>query len=324
MEKTRRKDSRKGNRTQNSVGASRSVKSIRKLVAGNWQYYLMLLPCVAALVVFCYLPYGGLILAFKEYSIRLGIWFSPFNGFDNFRAIFADPYFMKVTWNTVWLFLLNLVIGYPLPIIVTLFMNEMLSEKFKKLTQTVIYIPYFISWAVLAGILSTLFSDSGTITQLLRFVFGNDISFYVDGHLFVVLLIMSNLWKNTGWNTIIFFAAVGNISPELYDAAKIDGAGRFKCMWHVTLPGMSSAITITLILSLGGLLSGNFDQIVNMYNQLVYDKADIIQTYIYRIGIFDYKYGLSTALGLLQSVISLLIIVGANFIAKRITGEGIW
>lgn len=288
--------------------------------------YLMLLPCLAVLLVFCYIPYYGFTLAFKNYSIAGGIWSSPWCGLDNFRRLFENPYFIKVLKNTIRLSVLNLLFGFPLPIILVLFMNEMSSARFKKVTQTLLYLPYFISWVVLSGIVLSLFSEQdGRVNELIARIFGAPIPFYSNGDWFVSLLIFTNIWKGTGWGTIIYLAAVSSINPELYEAATMDGAGRFRRMWHITLPGLKPAITITLILSLSGLMAGNFDQIYNMYNKLLYDKADIIQTYIFRVGIGNGReYGVNTALGLFSSVIGLILILGSNFIAKRVTGEGIW
>lgn len=313
---------RKKARSSFKVRLKRLVAYLRK----DGGLYLMLLPCLAVLLVFCYIPYYGFTLAFKNYSIAGGIWSSPWCGFDNFRSLFEDPYFVKVLKNTIRLSVLNLLFGFPLPIILVLFMNEMRSAHFKKLTQTLLYLPYFISWVVLSGIVLSLFSEQdGRVNEFIVRLFGAPIPFYSNGNWFISLLIFTNIWKGTGWGTIIYLAAVSSINPELYEAATMDGAGRFRRMWHITLPGLKPAITITLILSLSGLMSGNFDQIYNMYNKLLYDKADIIQTYIFRVGIGNGRYyGVNTALGLFSSVIGLVLILGSNFVAKRVTGEGIW
>lgn len=286
----------------------------------------MLLPCIAVLFVFSYMPYYGLTLAFKDYKMLSGVIGSPWTGFDNFKKLFGNPYFVKVLLNTVKISVLNLVIGYPLPILLVVLMNEMFSNKIKKVFQVILYLPYFISWIVLAGIIQSLFNaEDGNVNMLLARIFGKPIPFYSDGRWFISLLVFSNVWKGTGWGTVIYLAAITSISPDLYEAATIDGAGRFKRIIHITLPGLRPAIVITLILSLSGLMQGNFDQIWNMYNKLLYDKADIIQTYIYRVGIGSGRqYGVTTALGLFESLISLFLILIGNFIAKKITGDGIW
>lgn len=293
-------------------------------VKSNFDMYLMILPALVTLFVFCYIPYYGLTLAFKEYIIIDGIIGSPYVGLQNYIRLFSDSYFVKVLLNTLKISVLNFVIGYPVPIIITIFMNEMLWKRYKSLVQTLIYLPYFISWVVLAGILSSLLGGEGALSIEMKRIFGYSIPFYSDGNWFIVLLIVSNIWKSAGWGTIIYLAAISNINPALYEAATVDGAGRFQRILHITLPGLTPAITITLIMSLSGLMQGNFDQIFNMYNKLVYDKADIIQTYIYRIGIFDGEYGISTALGLFESLIGFVLIVISNAIAKKITGDGIW
>lgn len=303
---------------------NKKLKKKFSFIKLNWSLYLMILPGIAWFIVFCYVPYYGYTLAFKDYHIMEGIWGSPWSGLKNFRELFSDPYFIKVMVNTVRISVITLIFSFPVPILLAIGMNEMTSAKFKKIEQTIVYLPYFISWVIVAGMLNAIFSKTGVLNEFLMSAFGIEIPFYSNSIWFVVLLVISNIWKNCGWGTVIYFASLTNISPELYEVAALDGAKRFQKIWYITLPGLSPAITITLILSLGGLFSGNFDQIVNMYNQLVYDKADVIDTYIYRIGLFDGKYGLSTALSLFSAIICFLLILSTNFLSKLITKEGIW
>ena len=302
------------------------MKKILAYLKKDGELYLMLLPCITTLFVFCYIPYYGLTLAFKEYKMLEGVIGSPWCGLENFEKLFSNPYFVKVLLNTVKISVLNLIIGYPLPILLVILMNEMYSNKIKKVFQVILYLPYFISWIVLAGIVQSLFNaEDGNVNMLIAKIFGEPIPFYSDGNWFISLLVFSNVWKGTGWGTVIYLAAITSISPDLYEAATIDGAGRFKRIVHITLPGLKPAIVITLILSLSGLMQGNFDQIWNMYNKLLYDKADIIQTYIFRVGIGNGRqYGVTTALGLFESLTGLVFILGGNFVSKRVTGDGLW
>ena len=215
------------------------MKKFWAIIKKDKELYLMLLPCIASLFVFCYLPYYGLTLAFKDYKMLSGIMGSPWTGLDNFKKLFSDPYFVKVLLNTVKISVLNLVIGYPLPIILVILMNEMYSAKVKKIFQVVLYLPYFISWIVLAGITQSLFNaEDGNINMLLAQIFGNPVPFYSDGRWFISLLVFSNVWKGTGWGTVIYLAAITSISPDLYEAATIDGAGRFKRIIHITRPDL--------------------------------------------------------------------------------------
>ncbi len=303
-----------------------AVKNICAYLKKDGELYLMLLPCLTVLFVFSYIPYYGLTLAFKNYKTLSGVMGSPWCGLDNFKKLFGDPYFVKVLLNTVKISVLNLIIGYPLPILLVILMNEMYSNRIKKVFQVILYLPYFISWIVLAGIVKSLFNaEDGNINMLIAKIFGKPIPFYSNGKWFIGLIIFSNVWKGAGWGTVIYLAAVTSISPDLYEAATIDGAGRMKRIIHITLPGLRPAIAITLILSLAGLMQGNFDQIWNMYNKLLYDDADIIQTYIFRVGIGNGRqYGVTTALGLFESLTGLILILIGNFTSKKITGEGIW
>ena len=291
----------------------------------DWRLYVMFVPAAVLLFIFCYVPLYGIVLAFKEYNPMKGIVGSEFVGLQHFETIFNDPYFFKVLGNTVRLSLLNLVVGFPVPIILSLLLNEVKNKYFKRTIQTLSYLPHFISWVIVAGILINLLSvEDGVVNEIIKMFGGQPINFFGNNNNFVAMLVASGVWKGAGWGTIIYFAAISNISPDLYEAAMIDGAGRFRRMLAIVIPSLGPAVSINLIFSVSGLLSANFDQIFNLYNPTVYDKADVVNTYIFRIGISDGNYGVSTALGLFFSVIGFVLILLTNKIINKIGGEGIW
>ena len=320
--------------SNNSLIPHRTAKS-RKLSGywkRNWPLYLMLLPMVAYFLVFNYYPMAGIIIAFKSWSFRGGIWGSPWctsdNGsldlFQNFRILFNDPDFAPKLTNTLRISGLRILIGFPIPIILTIFLNEMRAKKFGKTFQIVSYLPHFISWVIISGILKSLTASYSTFQNTMVAIFGREISFFTDPNLFLWLLIFSNIWKNAGWGTIIYFAALASINPDLYEAADMDGASRWNKIIHITLPGLVPAISVNLILTASGFIHAGFDQIFNMYNATVYPTADVLETYLFRVGITDGEYSIATALGLFNSIISLIMVIISNRIIKAIGGHSIW
>lgn len=287
--------------------------------------YLLFLPCLIYLIIFNYTPMAGVVLAFKKYTLTKGIWGSPFTGIENFSKLFSDSYFWKVTWNTVKISGLNLIFGFPAPIILALMLNEVRSVKYKKCIQTVIFLPHFISWVILAGIIISLLRiDGGIVNQVIVKFGGEPIAFLSDNRYFVPTLIIANIWKGAGWGTIIYLAALSGVDTGLYEAAMIDGANRWHRMIYITLPSITAAISIQLIMQLSHILSAGFDQIFNLYSPLVYDTADIIDTYVYRIGLINGKYSMATALGLFKSAVAFMLIVSSNVAIKKMGGDGIW
>ncbi len=306
-------------------------------VKTNWQLYSMLAVMFVTLLVFNYWPMTGLQLAFKDWTIPIGdrpggIWGSPWatdeNGkldlFKHFRTLFTDPRVYPTFFNTLRIALLRLIVGFPMPIILAVVLNEVPSNRFRKTVQSISYLPHFISWVIIAGILKDLTAADSVFQNVLEKIFGHEIDFFGNSNMFITLLIISDIWKGIGWGTIIYFAAITGIDPQLYEAAMIDGASRMQRMFHVTLPGIVPAISINLIFSLSGITSGGFEQIYNLYNPMVYDKADILETYLFRNGIIGGDYALGTAMGLFNSVIAFALVLLANKIVKKLGGNGIW
>ena len=307
------------------AAAARSAWTrFRKDVARDRWLYLLLLPGMVFLLIFRYIPIFGNVIAFMEfnpYDMACSTWV----GFDQFIALFQKPAFWKVFRNTLYISLLKLVWGFPIPIALALMMNEMRCLPFKKTAQTLLYLPHFISWVVLAGLIMNLLDPStGLVTALLKAITGRELQVLTDKKLFVPMLIVTDVYKSMGWGTIIYFAALSGVDPQLYEAAEIDGARKWKQLMHITLPSITPTIVIMLILSCNNIVNAGFDQIFMLYTPLVYDVADILDTYVYRIGIQNANYSFSTAAGMFKSVIALVMILIVNTVAKRTGNEGIW
>ncbi len=287
---------------------------------------LMFIPVVLYFFVFKYIPMGGIIMAFKDYKVSLGIFGSEWNGFENFTKVFATNTFLRSVKNTLEISLLRIVIGFPVPIILALLLNEVNSEKFKKSVQTITYLPHFISWVVLAGLFEQLLSPSnGAVNSILNTLFGMEpIYFLGDNDYFRGTLIVTAIWKGAGWSSILYLAAITGIDPSLYEAARCDGATKLQCTRFITLPCIAATITVMLILEIGGILDAGFDQVFNLYNTAVYETGDIIDTYVYRYGVGEMQYARSTAVGLFKNGIGFILVVGTNMITKKINGNGIW
>ncbi len=288
---------------------------------------LMFLPVVVYFIVFKYVPMSGIVIAFKNYKISQGIFGSAWCGLDNFTRAFATPTFIRSVRNTLTISGLKLLFGFPAPIILALMLNEVTHVRFKKTVQTVSYLPHFLSWVVLAGMFQQLLSpNNGAVNAILRDVFGVKESLYFlgDNKYFRGTLIVTDIWKNVGWSSILYLATITGIDPALYEAATVDGATRWQCTRYITIPSLVSTIVVMLILNVGSVMDAGFDQVLNLYNSAVYQTGDIIDTYVYRYGLGDMKYSLATAVGLFKNVIAFVLVVGTNLIARRISGEGIW
>lgn len=288
--------------------------------------YLLILPGVAVLILFSYVPMYGIQLAFKKYVLTKGITGSPWVGFDNFQKVFALPDFWSAFRNTIIISFGKIITFFPFPIILAILLNELRSTKFKRLAQTVLYMPHFVSWIVIYGLIINLFSVTNGLYGNLARSFGIQSPTLILGNpdYFRPMVFLSSIWKGAGWGTIIYLAALTGIDPALFEAARIDGAGRWKQIWYITLPSLSFAITVNLILDMGGLMNAGFDQIFNLYNASVYSVGDIIETYVYRMGVTKGKYEMSTAVGLFSSIINCCLLLMANKAAKLMGQEGLY
>lgn len=287
--------------------------------------YLMLVPAIAYYLIFCYGPMCGLVIAFKDFNPNKGILGSPWVGLAHFKDLFAMDKFYQVVWNTLRISIKRLIFGFPFPIIIALMLNELRSNKLRQTIQTTIYLPQFISWVVLGGIMMNLLSTNGGIVNgVIELFGGTPIGFLNDERYFEGTMIVSMIWKTFGWNTIIYLAALTGVDPQYYEAARVDGASRWSQLIHITLPGIMPTIVVMLIMRIGNLMQAGFEQIFVLYNPGVYATADIIDTYVYRIGLQDGMFELSTAVGLFKSIINFLLIIGANKLARYAGEEGVY
>ncbi|MFC3788643.1 ABC transporter permease [Paenibacillus sp. GCM10012307] len=311
---------------QNALRYKNGKRSWGAGVRRHKYFYLMVLPMVLFYLIFAYVPMYGVVLAFKEFNYSLGILHSPWNQFQNFHEVFGSPDFKTAFNNTLLISFGRLLIEFPMPILLAILLNEMRSSGLKRIYQTVFTFPHFISWVVLSGIITSLLSDQGVLNQLLEaFGMGKNTILFNNGS-FLGLLFASNIWKEAGWSAIIYLAAIAGINPELYEAASIDGANRFQQIKAITWPVLRNTAAILLILAVGGVMNGGFDQIFNLYNPAVYQRSDIIDTFVYRSAFTDATgFGFSTTVGLLKSVINFALLFGANFIVKHgLKEEGLY
>jgi putative aldouronate transport system permease protein len=284
----------------------------------NIHYNLMLLPTLVFLAIFNIYPLLGSVLAFKNFIPAKGIWGSPWAGFDHFKILFMIPEFKSITFNTVFISVGKIILNVSLSLIFALILNEIHSKWFKKTVQTVVYLPYFLSWVIMAGIFKDMFSASGMVNGILtRLTDSEPVMFFSNKVWFLIIVFLTDVWKNFGFNAVVYLAALTSIDINLYEAADVDGASRWRKLWHITLPGIKSTIILILILSLQGILSGGFDQIFNMYNYLVMSVADIYDTYIYRMGFQASQFEFATAVGLFKSFVGFIFVFTAQWLAKK-------
>ena len=311
---------------KSAAAANVNKRPLSMRIRSNWQLYLFLILPLAYLLIFCYYPMTGLQLAFKKFQANLGIWGSPWIGFDNFEKFFSSYMFGRVLKNTLVLSIYSLIAGFPLPIILALILNSLRSEKYKKFAQTVTYLPYFISVVVLVGILNQVLNPRiGLVANLLSLVGYHDMPNLIGSPgAFPHLYVWSGVWQSMGYNSIIYIAALASTDPELHEAAQIDGASRFQRLWHITLPGISSTVIMMLIINVGNIMSVGYEKVILMYMPLTYETADVIQSYVYRRGLVDMQYSFATAVGLFNSVVNLILILIVNAISRKVTEVGLW
>ncbi|MBO9609987.1 MAG: sugar ABC transporter permease [Paenibacillaceae bacterium] len=299
-------------------------KTVKKIVKQKYLFLLML-PGLVYFILFKYGPMYGILLAFKDFNPIDGIAGSPWAGLKYFKPIFEQESVKHVVYNTLRISALKIVIGFPFPILFAIMLNEVTSSKLKRTVQTISYLPHFLSWVVVSGIIFQLLSPSYGLYGYMFHLFGwqTQVVLSQPGP-FIAVLIGSDIWKEVGYGSIIFLAAIAGINAELYEVAKIDGAGRFKQLLYITLPSLLPIISIMFILRLGSVLDAGFDQVLNLYNPLVYGVSDIIDTYVYRIGLEGFQFSFATAVGLCKGVVALVLIVSTNWIVKKFTEQSIW
>ncbi|WP_420851927.1 ABC transporter permease [Paenibacillus allorhizoplanae] len=280
--------------------------------------HLMLIPGLIAILIFQYYPMAGIVIAFQKYMPTQGLFHSKWIGLDNFRYVMELPDFYRVLWNTIYIALMKIIVGLIVPIVIAILLNEVRKNAVKRIVQTLVYLPHFLSWVILSGILLDVLSPKeGIVNSGLRALGMQSIFFLGDNHWFPITLVLTNEWKEFGFSTIVYLAAILGINPALYEAATMDGANRWKQTLHITLPGMAPIIVLLATLSIGNVLNAGFEQVFNLYSPIVYESGDIIDTFVYRIGMIDAQYGVATAVGLFKSLVSLILIALSYTMAYR-------
>ena len=297
---------------------------LKRNYRSNRLLYWLLAPTILYVIVFHYIPMGGLVMAFEKYSITRGIFGSKWIGLDNFIKFVKGLFFWRTMRNTLVLSLLDPLVAFPAPILLALMLNEVRRPRFKKLVQTCSYMPHFISMIVVVGIVNEFTSADGVIASVVRALGGTPRSYIAMPQFFRAIFIVSNVWQTIGFNSIIYLAALSGVNEELYEAARMDGAGRIRQLIHVTLPGIMSTVIMMLIMRCGQIMNVNFEKVLLMYSPSTYETADIVMTYIYRMGVVEQNYGYSTAVGLFNSLLGLALIVGANSFSRKVTEISIY
>lgn len=291
----------------------------------DWQLYILLAFPLLYFLLFKYVPMFGVVIAFKDYNIFKGVWASPWIGLETFREIFQMQGFYLALRNTFMLNLLDLLVSFPIPIILAILLNELRVKWFKKGAQMVLYLPHFISWVIIGGMaIQLLATNTGAVNALLKSLNLNAIPFLTEPLYWVFTYLGIGIWQSAGWGTIIYLAALTGINKELYEAAEVDGASRLRKIWHIALPGIKPTIIILLIINIGHMANIGFDRPFVLSNPLVTDVSEVISTYVYKTGIQSARYTIATAIGLFQAVVGLVFLISADFISRRVNNQGIW
>lgn len=298
-----------------------TVKQLRK----NWQLYLLFLPVLLYFIVFHYVPMYGVQIAFKDFIANKGILESPWVGFKHFERFFNSFYFWRIIKNTLGIGLYELIVGFPIPIILALMINEARSGRFRRFIQTVTYAPHFLSTVVVVGMIMMFLSPvSGLVNFIITSFGGEPIAFMTEPSWFKSIYVWSGVWQSMGWSSIIYLAALAGIDPQLHEAAKVDGAGWFRRIWHINLPGIAPTMIILLILNIGSILGVGFEKVFLMQNSLNMEASDVIATNVYRSGILGAQYSYSAAVGLFNSVVNFIMLITVNRIARRVSETSLW
>ncbi len=300
------------------------LKRLFKCINTNKSLYIMIVPVLAFYFLFCYKPMYGAVIAFKEFTPGKGIWDSPWVGFQQFRDFFQSIYFLRILKNTVVISVASVVVGFPAPILLALLINELRNKYFAKTVQTISYMPHFISLVVVCGLINDFTRDTGVITNLLSMFGFEKTTMLNNPDMFVPIYVISGIWQEMGWGSIIYLAALTGIDQELYEASTIDGAGRWKQTLYVTLPCLMPTVIIMLILRMGNIMNVGFEKIILLYNPAIYDTADVISSYVYRKGIQEFSWSYSSAVGLFNSVINFFFLILSNSISKKSSDSSLW
>jgi putative aldouronate transport system permease protein len=303
---------------------SRISATLRRDMQRNWSLYLLVLPVILFYALFCYKPMYGALIAFKDFSPGRGFAGSPWVGLEHFIRFFNSPYFFRLLRNTFLISFYNLLFGFPAPIILALLLNEVRHITFKRATQTITYLPHFISIIVIAGMITDFSLSTGLFNDIIEFFGGKRFPLLQTPGLYRTIYVASDIWQGVGWGTIIYLSALSGIDPQLYEAAMIDGAGRFKQLIHVTLPSITPTIVILLILRIGHLLGVGYEKTILLYNPATYETADIISTYVYRVGLLEQNWSYSTAIGLFNSAVNFTLLLLANKISRKLSETSLW
>lgn len=299
-------------------------KKIKLNIRNNWEVYLMGLMVIAFYLVFMYYPMYGAIIAFQEYSPGNGFLGSQWVGLKHFIDFVTSSDFPRLLRNTLSISIVNLIFGFTAPIILALMINEIVGSKFKKVVQSVTYLPHFISLVVVCGIIKQFVGIDGLISNMLAPIIGDKVDMLTRPNMFLPIYVISDVWQGMGWGSIIYIAALTGIDQQLYEAAQVDGAGKIKQLIHITLPGISSTIIIMLIMRIGGLLSVGYEKIILLYNPLIYDKSDVISSYVYRMAFEGQQWSYTTAIGLFNSVVNFILLFFANKLSRKMTDSSLW
>ena len=302
----------------------RSTRLQKRRLKRNIPLLIMFIPVFFFYAIFKYLPMGGLVIAFKDYNFADGIFGSSWAGLKNFRMLFTGTNTVNIIRNTFVLSILRIIFGFPAPIILAILLNEVRKSWFKKSIQTIIYMPHFFSWVIIGGIITNIFSqESGIINQFVKMICGQPYPFMYKPLSWITIFVGSGIWKEAGFGTIIYLAALAGIDPNLYEATAIDGANKWKQIWHITLPGIKPTIVTLFILATGRVMEVGFDQVYMLQNSVVNNIADVISTYIYRVGLQGAKFSITTAMGMFESLVGLALVLSSNWIARK-SGESLW
>ncbi len=294
-------------------------KSKKQGAASLWQYYAMLVPGIILTFIFSYIPLYGIIIAFEKYNVGMGF-SSPWVGLENFRYLFSQPTFTRTIWNTLFIAVWKLALGVIVPVTVAVLLNEMISDRLKRIYQTLIYIPNFLSWVIMAGVLMDILGSDGAINGILNALGLESVNFLGNAKVFPWTMIFSDVWKGFGYGTVVYLAALTGIDVSLYESAKLDGATRWQQIKSITIPLLMPTIILMTVLSLGNVLNAGFDQIYNLYSPAVWETGDVIDTYVYRLGIQQAQYSVGAAVGLFKSVVSAILVVTSYVLADKLAG----